>query len=138
MKPRRASSSNQVIVNPKSNRTRARVRIGRTVLTLMLVSLVSGIGFTLTGGEGAAVALAAVGAKLKDYYFALGDADVFVTYEAPDAATAASVAMTVGASGALSSAVTIALLTTDEAMEAMKTAQSDKYAAPTRRIRSPI
>ena len=70
--------------------------------------------------KAAEAALAAVGAKLKDYYFALGDADVFVTYEAPDAATAASVAMTVGASGALSSAVTIALLTTDEAMEAMK------------------
>jgi len=63
MNPRRASSSNQVIVNPKSNRTRARVRIGRTVLTLMLVSLVSGIGLTLTGGEGAAVALAAVSAS---------------------------------------------------------------------------
>jgi uncharacterized protein with GYD domain len=70
--------------------------------------------------KAAEVALAAVGAKLKDYYFALGNADVLVTYEAPDAATAASVAMTVGASGAMSSVETIALLTMDEAMEAMK------------------
>jgi uncharacterized protein with GYD domain len=53
--------------------------------------------------KAAEVALAAAGAKLKDYYFALGDADVLVTYEAPDA-----------------SVETIALLTTDEAMEAMK------------------
>jgi uncharacterized protein with GYD domain len=41
----------------------------------------------------------------------LGDADVLVTYEAPDAATAASVAMMLGASGAVSSAETVALLT---------------------------
>lgn len=68
----------------------------------------------------AEAALATVGARLRDFYFAFGDADVILTYEAPDAATAASIAMTLGASGAASSAETIALLTTDEAMEAMK------------------
>ena len=70
--------------------------------------------------EAAEAALATVGAKLKDFYFAFGDADAIITYEAPDAASAASLAMTLGASGAASSAETIALLTTDEAMEAMK------------------
>jgi uncharacterized protein with GYD domain len=65
-------------------------------------------------------ALATVGAKLRDYYFAFGDADAIITYEAPDAASAASIAMTLGASGATSSAETIALLTMDEAMDAMK------------------
>ena len=68
----------------------------------------------------AEAALATVGARLRDFYFAFGDADVILTYEAPDAATAASIAMTLGASGAASSAETIALLTSDEAMEAMK------------------
>jgi uncharacterized protein with GYD domain len=62
----------------------------------------------------------AVGAKLKDYYFAFGDADVLVTYEAPDGATATSAAMMVGAAGTLTSVETVALLTMDEAMEAMK------------------
>jgi len=70
--------------------------------------------------KAAEAALATVGAKLKDFYFAFGDADAIITYEAPDAASAASLAMTLGASGAASSAETIALLTTDEAMEAMK------------------
>lgn len=68
----------------------------------------------------AETALATVGARLRDFYFAFGDADVIMTYEAPDAATAASLAMTLGASGATSSAETIALLTMEEAMEAMK------------------
>jgi uncharacterized protein with GYD domain len=70
--------------------------------------------------KAATAALESVGAKLKDYYFAFGDADVLVTYEAPDAATAASVAMTVGAAGAMTSVETIALLTMEEAMDAMK------------------
>jgi len=70
--------------------------------------------------KAATAALVAVGAKLKDYYFAFGDADVLVTYEAPDASTAAAVTMTLGASGAMSSAETVALLTMEEAMEAMK------------------
>lgn len=46
-------------------------------------------------------------AKLRDYYFAFGDADAIVTYEAPDAASAASIAMTLGASGATPSAETL-------------------------------
>lgn len=68
----------------------------------------------------AETALGTVGATLRDFYFAFGDADVIITYEAPDAATAASIAMTLGASGATSSAETTALLTMEEAMEAMK------------------
>src|SRR6266481_7479780 len=50
----------------------------------------------------ARVALEAAGCTLKDYYIILpsGPADVIVIYEAPDAITAASVSMTLGASGA--------------------------------------
>lgn len=68
--------------------------------------------------KSAEAALATVGGKLKDYYFAFGDADVIVIYEAPDAASAAPLAMTLGASGT-ASAETVALLTMEEAMEAM-------------------
>ena len=42
----------------------------------------------------ARAALEAAGCTLKDYYFALGPADVVVIYEAPDAMTAASMSMT--------------------------------------------
>ena len=61
----------------------------------------------------------AAGCTLKDYYFALGPADAIVIYEAPDAITAASVSMTLGASGAASSVETMQLFTMEEAMTAM-------------------
>ena len=64
-------------------------------------------------------ALEAAGCTLKDYYFALGPADVVVIYEAPDAITAASVSMTLGATGTSSSVETIQLFTMEEAMAAM-------------------
>jgi outer membrane lipoprotein carrier protein len=46
-------------VKAKSNRTDACVRIGRTVLILMVALLISGIGLTVTSGESAAAVLAA-------------------------------------------------------------------------------
>src|SRR5262252_3333625 len=67
----------------------------------------------------ARAALEAAGCTLKDYYFALGPADVVVIYEAPDAITAASVSMTLGASRGSSSVETIQLFTMEEAMMAM-------------------
>ena len=56
-----------------------------------------------------------------------------VIYEAPDAMTAASVSMTLGASGASSSVETIQLFTMEEAMTAMtKAGQMQKtYKPPT-------
>jgi uncharacterized protein with GYD domain len=70
---------------------------------------------------------------LKEYYFALGPADVIVTYEAPEAITAASVSMMLGASGASASVETVQLFTMEEAMTAMtKSGQIEKaYKPPT-------
>jgi uncharacterized protein with GYD domain len=70
----------------------------------------------------ARAALEAAGCNLKEYYFALGPANVVVTYEAPDAITAASVSMMLGASGASSSVETIQLFTMEEAMTGMRKA----------------
>jgi uncharacterized protein with GYD domain len=67
----------------------------------------------------ARAALEAAGCTLKDYYFALGPADVIVVYEAPDAITAAAVSMTLGAAGTASSVETMQLFTMEEAMTAM-------------------
>jgi uncharacterized protein with GYD domain len=41
-----------------------------------------------------------VGGKLESFYFAFGDVDAYVIVDLPDDETAASVALTVGASGA--------------------------------------
>ena len=81
----------------------------------------------------AKAALAAAGCTLKDYYFALGPADVIVIYEAPDALTAASVSMGLGASGASSSVETVQLFTSQEGVAAMtKAGQMQKtYKPPT-------
>jgi uncharacterized protein with GYD domain len=60
-------------------------------------------------------------------------ADVVVIYEAPDALTAASVSMMLGASDASSSVETVQLFTMEEAMTAMnKAGQVQKtYKPPT-------
>ena len=79
----------------------------------------------------AKAALEAAGCTLKEYYFALGPADVVVIYEAPDAITAASVSMMLGASGASSSVETVQLFTMKDAMAAMtKAGQIQKTYKP--------
>jgi uncharacterized protein with GYD domain len=67
----------------------------------------------------AKAALEAAGCTLKEVYFALGPVDAIAIYEAPDALTAASVSMVLGASGAASSVETMQLFSTEEAMTAM-------------------
>jgi uncharacterized protein with GYD domain len=81
----------------------------------------------------ARAALEAAGSTLKEVYFALGPVDAIAIYEAPDAITAASVSMTLGASGAASSVETVQLFTTEEATTAMtKAGQVQKtYKPPT-------
>jgi uncharacterized protein with GYD domain len=81
----------------------------------------------------AKAALEAAGCTLKEYYFALGPADVIVIYEAPDALTATSVSMMLGASGTSSSVETMQLFTSNEGMTAMtKANQIQKtYKPPT-------
>jgi uncharacterized protein with GYD domain len=78
-------------------------------------------------------ALEANGCNLKEYYFALGPADVIAIYEAPDALTAAAVSMTAGASGTSSSVETMQLFTSTEGITAMtKAGQMQRnYQPPT-------
>ena len=59
------------------------------------------------------------GGSLEAFYFAFGDADVYVIIDMPDNATVASVAMTVSASGAVN-AKTVVLLSAEEVDEASK------------------
>ena len=70
------------------------------------------------------------GGKLKAFYFAFGKDDVFAIFEAPDASTAASLAMAVGSVGHLTSFSTTPLMTTEEAMGAMKNAGALTYRGP--------
>ena len=75
--------------------------------------------------------LEALGGKLLGFWFCLGDCDGVFLAEAPDNATAAALAMIVGASGALASFETTVLLGMDEAQEAMRKAAGAPYRPPT-------
>ncbi|MBA3604881.1 MAG: GYD domain-containing protein [Acidimicrobiia bacterium] len=59
-----------------------------------------------------------VGGSLESFHFAFGDTDAYLIVEVPDNATAAAVAATVSASGALKSYETVVLLTPAEMDEA--------------------
>jgi len=63
-------------------------------------------GLMKDGGTGrrAAVdrACASLGGRLESFYFALGDTDVYVIAELPDAIAASTIALAAGASGAVS------------------------------------
>lgn len=71
-----------------------------------------------------------VGAKMVGFWFAFGVHDGVFLLEAPDNATAASVAMAVGGSGALSDVETTVLLDMEEAQEAMRKAGAATYRPP--------
>jgi uncharacterized protein with GYD domain len=83
----------------------------------------------------ARAALETAGCTLKDYYFALGPADVIVIYEALDAITAASMSMMLGAAGASLSVETVQLFTMEDALTAMT--KAGRYRRPTSRRPQP-
>jgi uncharacterized protein with GYD domain len=71
--------------------------------------------------------LASVGGKVESFYFAFGDTDAYVVVDVPDNITAAAVALTVAASGAVKLKTTV-LMTPEEVDEATK--KSPAYRAP--------
>ena len=68
-----------------------------------------------------------VGGSLESFHFAFGDSDVYVIVDLPGNEAAAAVAMTVGATGAVSTKTTV-LLTPEEVDTAAK--QSVDYRPP--------
>ena len=71
-----------------------------------------------------------LGGKLHSFFFAFGDYDAVVTVELPDNKAAAALALAVGGTGSVSKYVTTVLMTSAEAVEAMKGAKKVTYAAP--------
>jgi uncharacterized protein with GYD domain len=70
-----------------------------------------------------------LGGKLLGFWFAFGEHDGVFLMDAPDNATAAALAMAVGASGAVNIETTV-LLDMDEAQEAMRKAAQATYRPP--------
>ena len=71
-----------------------------------------------------------LGGKLLGFWYAFGEFDGVYLMEAPDNATAAALAMAVGAGGALSDIETTVLLDMDEAQDAMRKAAAATYRPP--------
>ena len=71
-----------------------------------------------------------MGGKLESFDFAFGDYDAVVMIEVPSNVSMASIAMAVGASGAISSIKTTVLISMEEAVEAMRQASGIGYRGP--------
>ena len=71
-----------------------------------------------------------MGGKLESFDYAFGDYDAVIIAELPNNVAMASLAMAVGASGAISSFKTTVLLSMEEAVEAMRQASSVGYRPP--------
>jgi uncharacterized protein with GYD domain len=80
--------------------------------------------------KAAAEVAKSLGGKLVGFWFAFGEFDGVFLLEAPDNATAAALAMAVGASGALSKIETTVLFDMSEAQEAMRKAAAATYRPP--------
>lgn len=71
-----------------------------------------------------------LGGKVKDAFFAFGPYDAVLISEMPDNVSAAAISLAFAAGGALRSCQTTALLTTAEALEAMRKAGKSGYKSP--------
>jgi uncharacterized protein with GYD domain len=71
--------------------------------------------------------LASVGGKLEAFYYAFGDVDLFIIADLPDNVSAAALSMTVNATGAATTRITVLL--TPEQIDA-STKMTPSYRAP--------
>jgi len=69
-----------------------------------------------------------VGRKAESFYYAFGDTNAFVIVDVPDNVTAAAVALTVGASGAVTLKTTV-LMTAEEVDQATKKSPAARSSA---------
>jgi GYD domain len=71
-----------------------------------------------------------MGGKLHGYWYAFGDSDGFVLFEAPDDVTAGTLLVKVASTGAFTNVSTTKLLTVEEALEVMHRGGGTEYLAP--------
>ena len=74
--------------------------------------------------------LQALGGKMLGYWYAFGESDGYVLFEAPDDVAAASLLVRVAAAGAFTKVSTTKLMTVEEGLAAMGGGSSLSYRAP--------
>ena len=71
-----------------------------------------------------------VGGKLHGFWYAFGSHDGVNLWEAPDNVSMAAVALAIGSGGAVTNLETTVLLSVEDTLEALRTAQGVKYRPP--------
>jgi uncharacterized protein with GYD domain len=71
-----------------------------------------------------------VGGKLHGFWYAFGSHDGVTLWEAPDNVSMAAVALVIGSGGAVTDLETTVLLTVEDTMDALRTAQGITYRPP--------
>ena len=74
-----------------------------------------------------------VGAKIHNFYYAFGDFDGVVIFEAPNDKAAASLSIAAVTPGHIKAIKTTPLMTVEDAMEVMRLAGEASFTAPTKR-----
>jgi len=72
----------------------------------------------------------AAGGRLHGYWYAFGDSDGFVLFEAPDDVITAGLLVRVASAGAFTSVSTTKLLTVEETLDALRQGGGVEYRAP--------
>jgi uncharacterized protein with GYD domain len=80
--------------------------------------------------KAAASYIVSVGGKMHGFWFAFGQQDGIVVWEAPDNVSVAAAGVASGSSGAFRSLETTVLITADEMTKALKKAQKVTYHPP--------
>ncbi len=80
--------------------------------------------------EAARAYIESVGGTLHGFWYAFGSYDGVNLWEAPDNVSMAAVALAIGSGGALSSIETTVLMTVEETVDALRTAQGVSYRPP--------
>ena len=83
-------------------------------------------------GEATRPLFEAVGGRMEEYYFAVGENTVYVLCEVPDPATVEALTMAVLAGGAVTSTKVTGILTAHEAIDVMKKAGDIVYRPPSK------
>ncbi len=82
-------------------------------------------------GEAVRKTVEKLGGRFEGFWFAFGDYDVACVCELPDNVTAAAFSIAISAGGGVKAFKTTPLITTEEAVEAMKKAAKAGYQPPT-------
>ena len=80
--------------------------------------------------QAATAYIESVGGRLHGFWYAFGSHDGYTLWEAPGNVPMAAVALAIGAGGAMASHETTVLLTIEETLDALRTAQGIAYRLP--------